>query len=140
MPQPRAWSSTAERRPGRVLVIDDEPGVRDLWVEALEWASYPAVGAGSAADALALLRRRPPELILLDLLMPGMDGFDFLVHLRANPAWARIPVLVVSAVGGSLAQVIERRGLQALGLAGIIAKPVRPRAIVDQARRLLGPP
>lgn len=80
-------------------MLEDEADVRDLWGEALGAAGYPALGVGSGREALACLRDRRPDLILLDMLMPGMDGFDFLVHLRMRPSLARIPVLIVSSMG-----------------------------------------
>ena len=80
-----------------VLVVDDEEAVRTLMTNMLEKAGWRVTQAINGRDALEALAAEPPALILLDLMMPEMDGFDFLVEKWANEAWRDIPVIVVTA-------------------------------------------
>src|SRR5438046_606119 len=85
-----------------VLVVEDDETTLDAMLALLTSHGYEAIGANSGTTALALLRARTvlPRLILLDLHMPGMDGFRFRTELLCDPDLARIPVVVVSAAGG----------------------------------------
>ena len=109
-------------RPGiqrPVLVVDDNDDVREAMLAALRVAGYEAEGASDGAEALARLRRDGlrPCLILLDLMMPVMDGLEFRDHQLRNPALAEIPVIVVSAFG-------RQTAARALGVADYLAKPI----------------
>ncbi len=79
-----------------VLVVDDDPSIVDLVTVALEDEGYRVVSAAGAA-ALPLARAAQPVVILLDLMMPGMDGGEVSAHLRADPTTAAIPIVVMSA-------------------------------------------
>src|SRR6058998_83315 len=81
----------------KVLVIEDREYVRQVMVAVLVDAGYVAVGLPSAITALELLAEIRPQIVLLDMEMPGMNGREFLVRLRAMPRWAELPVLIVSA-------------------------------------------
>ena len=86
------------RGPGRhVLVVDDDPEVRRWLERVLTAEGWQVSEAEHGRAALARVRERRPDLILLDLLMPEMDGFEFLAELHAAPAGPRIPVVVVTA-------------------------------------------
>ena len=80
-----------------VLIVDDEEAVRTIMTNMLEKAGWRVTQAVNGRDALAQLAAEPPGLILLDLMMPEMDGFDFLTEKWANEAWRNIPVIVVTA-------------------------------------------
>ena len=81
-----------------VLVIEDDEGVRDSIAGLLRDEGYHVETAGDGAEALAKLTREPlPSLIVLDLMMPGMPGEEFRAHQLADPKWAEIPVIVISA-------------------------------------------
>jgi two-component system, chemotaxis family, chemotaxis protein CheY len=118
--------------PGRgteswILVIDDDEDIREALVDVLGDAGYSVRVAASGSDALELLRGvEPPSLILLDLMMPGMDGFAFRAAQVADPRIASIPVVIVSA-GGNLATDAKR-----LGATGFIQKPMRLDAILRE--------
>jgi CheY-like chemotaxis protein len=92
-----------------VLVIDDDRDIRDSLIEMLEEHGYGATGAANGRDALAVLEAsaQPPCLILLDLMMPVMDGRAFRDEQLKNPAWAQIPVIVISAFSDVQAQARE---------------------------------
>ncbi len=123
----------------RVLVLEDEQDVRDVWVEALEIAGYSVVGIAAGVEALQRLPDLQPELILLDMMMPEMDGFEFLARIRANPVSAHIPVLIVSALGNALLHAIDRRGAETLGVAGILPKPVQVGTLIERVGQIIGP-
>ena len=83
--------------PGKVLVVDDEAATRELLKETLEADGYVVALAGSGTEALELLAQFPVAAVLLDLIMPEMDGFEMLVRLKENSAWRGIPVFVLTA-------------------------------------------
>jgi CheY-like chemotaxis protein len=72
--------------------------------------------------------------------MPQMDGYEFLARLRANPDSARVPLLIVSALGEFLSGAIDERGAATMGVAAILAKPVDLPALVERVRLIVGPP
>jgi signal transduction histidine kinase/CheY-like chemotaxis protein len=85
------------RQPAPALVIEDDPASREVLRRTLEQDGWQVTEAGNGREGLRALERELPDLILLDLMMPEMDGFAFLEALRANAAWAAVPVLVVTA-------------------------------------------
>ncbi len=104
--------------PGQVvLVIDDEPAARDLLKKHLESIGYQAVLAGGGEEGLRLAREIKPDVITLDLLMPGMDGWRVLSALKATPDLAPIPVVVASVVE-------DKNAGYALGAADYLTKPI----------------
>ena len=85
-------------RPARkVLVVDDEPAIRDLILAVLEDEGYVAFGASSGPQALALVSAEQPDLVLLDIMMPEMDGREAYRRLREMPTAAGLPVVMMSA-------------------------------------------
>ncbi len=106
-----------------VFVVEDDAPVRGVLVEALERSGLLTTGFGDGMSALTRLEEELPEVILLDMRMPEMDGFEFLSRLRANPAWVSIPVIIVSGLGADLLKAIDAHSAESLGVAGIFAKP-----------------
>lgn len=124
-------SSTAKPQgPGRVLIIDDEPDVRDLFRDILQGAGFDAVSAASGAEGLEILRTDSRiRVVLLDLLMPEMDGWRFRHHQLSQPRYAAIPTVIVT--GAPLGGVAHEQ-LQA---ADYLSKPVtRERLIATVAK------
>jgi CheY-like chemotaxis protein len=106
-------------RRGRILVVEDDPGLRDTLIELLEAAGYEVVGAAHGAEALAHLGRGPlPDLILLNLVMPVMDGWQSREQLRQHPTLASIPVVVLSGVPD------DNQAVTSLGVQDYLSKPV----------------
>ena len=104
---------------GPILVVDDDEDMRDALVAILEGEGYAVTAAGEGNEALACLRGTPrPSLVLLDLMMPCVDGFDLRVQQLQDPALADIPVIVVSA-GADLG-----RKVAALQVDDHLTKPV----------------
>lgn len=105
---------------GRVLVVDDEPTVRSWLSALLADEGYVVEEASDGAMALAVLRTFRPDVILLDLIMPGMNGRELLLELREDPRLARIPVVVCTAVKG------VHINLTSLGATDVLEKPPDP--------------
>jgi CheY-like chemotaxis protein len=112
--------------PGRsVLVVDDEPALRLLLTRFLEGESYQVASAANGFDALASVRAHRPDTVLLDLVMPEMDGWAFLRACQASPELADLPVIVMSAtpnLGQSLAE---------LNVTHCISKPFDLDSVID---------
>lgn len=116
--------------PHKILVADDEQPILDTVSAYLRQESYQVVTAGNGRDALFQFRHEQPDLVVLDVMMPEMDGYQVLSQLQANPATADIPVIFVTALDSSGA---EERGL-ALGVADYITKPIRPSIVLARVR------
>jgi len=112
----------------RVLVVDDEPDLRALYALNLQEAGHEVLTASNGAEGLGLLTREHPDVILVDLMMPVMDGYEFLQELRKMPEHQRTPTIVVSAVatGG-----YSRK----LGATGFVAKPFDLDELVSVVER-----
>jgi len=108
---------------GLIFVLEDEVAVRTVLVEALRSAGHDVRDFGDGQLALDEVDRVVPELILLDMRMPRMDGFKFLSALRRKPAAKAVPVVIVSGLGDELLHAIDARAAEELGVAGIFAKP-----------------
>lgn len=116
----------------RILVVEDDADIREATVDLLVDHGFDAVGAANGREALDRLRSDVdlPCLILLDLMMPVMDGRTFREEQQRNPALAPIPVIVLSARTDSVKQAAE------LGAAGCLDKPVSFEALLRLTRRL----
>jgi len=101
---------------GDVLIVEDDPALRELERRTLEKAGWTVFEAETGAKALEILGQAIPDLILLDLMLPGMDGFEVLNRLHANPKWKDIPVAVITAkdLGGAEREALNARVAQVL--------------------------
>jgi diguanylate cyclase (GGDEF)-like protein len=115
-----------------ILVVDDSP-TNIAILNVLLRDAYQVVTAGNGADALALAAAEEPDLILLDIMMPGMDGYEICDRLKANPLTRDIPVIFVTAMDQERQ---EAKGL-ALGAVDYIAKPVSPPIVLARVRNQL---
>jgi len=110
--------------PQRVLVIEDDADVREMVATLLKTRGYESAVCADGVEAFAQLYAGLwPCMILLDLMMPKMDGWQFMEQLRAVPAFSRIPVVVLSAYGSP-------EGVRSLGAADYLRKPFDPDALV----------
>jgi CheY-like chemotaxis protein len=97
-------------RPALVLIVDDEPHNRQLLEVMLAPDGYLLQTAASGEEALAILAKRPPDLVLLDVMMPGVDGFEVTARIKQDPATRNIPVIMITALDDRHARM---RGLSA---------------------------
>jgi CheY-like chemotaxis protein len=113
-----------------ILLVDDDDDIRESLAEVLEDKGFEVRTAANGEDGLAVLRAHDdhPSVILLDLMMPVMDGYTFLAEKRADPALADIPVAVITA--GNAVDPSRLVG------ASVIAKPFRVQQVVDVIHRL----
>ncbi|MGB3848223.1 response regulator [Sphingopyxis sp. YF1] len=118
----------------RILYVDDEADIREIAEMALELdPQFSVRSCGSGRDGIAQARDWQPDLILLDVMMPELDGSAVLGQLRADPATEAIPVVFITA----RTQAHEVAHLRALGARGVIAKPFDPMLLVRQVRDFL---
>jgi two-component system OmpR family response regulator len=119
----------------KALVIDDEEDVRFVASRALgRIGGMTVIEAGSGAEGVARAAAELPDVILLDVMMPGMDGAATFAALRANPLTASIPVVFLTAK--AMLREIER--LKKLGAHGVVLKPFDPTSLAQQVRELVG--
>jgi CheY-like chemotaxis protein len=117
-----------------VLVVDDDPDVRDSVVDVLQAEGYVTLAAGNGLEALRLLRDSkigPPDVILLDLLMPVMDGWTFLAERLKQPTVAAIPVIIMSAYGA------PHESNTALANETFLKKPVELATLLQEIERVV---
>jgi len=115
----------------RILVIDDEAGIRDSMRRTLEYQGYQFIGAATGQEGLALIERDPPDLVFLDIKMPGMDGLEVLERIKtSNPA---VPVVMVSG-HGTAQNAFEARDK---GASGFIEKPFSEPVLLERIEKEL---
>ncbi len=120
----------------KVLIIDDEPFTVEMLQTFLQIHSYTAIGALNGEDGIILSQVEAPDVLLLDLMLPDLDGFEVCRRLRDLPSTAHLPVLILSA---RTAQVDKDKALAA-GANGYLTKPVRFPDLLSELKRLLLPP
>jgi len=117
----------------RILVVDDEDDTLRFLEKTLLMEGFDVTLAFDGLSALDLAKEERPDLILLDIMMPIMSGYEVLEKLHAEPETSNIPVIFISSA--YTAEVI--RMSRTMGAAGYIAKPFAPRELVDQIKRVL---
>ena len=118
----------------KILVVDDEPSIFELAEELLTLAGYDVLEASDGEQALALARKEHPDLILLDLLMPKMNGFQFVLEIRKDPKVGKTPILVLSGVvSGSHTDAY----LHDLDVAGFIGKTQMATSLISRVQEVL---
>jgi CheY-like chemotaxis protein len=119
----------------QILLIDDEELIREVAVMSLTAVGgFTVTTAGSAEEGLRLATAERPDAILLDVMMPGLDGPTMFARLRAEPTTADIPVVLLTAK----ARASDHQQWAEDGVAGIVVKPFDPMALPDRVTELLG--
>lgn len=119
----------------RILIIDDEAHVREVVQTCLETLSnWDVLSAACCCQGLDKVRAEQPDAILLDVIMPQIDGFTFLRQLRSNPVTQGLPVILLTA----MAHELDRQQLSALGVRVTIAKPFHPVLLINEIAEALG--
>jgi DNA-binding response OmpR family regulator len=119
--------------PASILVADDEPNIVLSLEFILKQAGYRVRVAPDGEAALAAIGEEPPDLLVLDAMMPRRDGFDVCGTIRANPAWIGVRILMLTAKGSDA----ERDKGLALGADDYLTKPFSNREVVERVRQLL---
>ena len=120
--------------PKKILVVEDDADNRRIAVKILAVAGYDVLEATDGAQALALARSEHPDLILMDLALPTVDGWEATRQLKADPATHTIPVIALTA----FAMAGDEERSRAVGCDDYIAKPARPTAIREMVRKHIG--
>ena len=118
----------------QILCIEDEPEMIDLIRLILGRRGFEVVGAAGGKEGLEKLREQPPELVLLDLMMPDMDGWEVYQQMKADEKTKDIPVIVVTAKAQSIDKVL---GLHIAKVDDYIAKPFSPQDLLNSVEKVL---
>jgi CheY-like chemotaxis protein len=117
-----------------VLLVDDYPDAREMYSEYLQYSGFDVIEAGNGIEALQQAIDREPDIILMDLSLPVMDGWEATRRLKADRRTARIPV--VALTGHALAGISE--GARRAGCDAFVTKPCLPEDLVKEIRKVLG--
>ncbi len=117
----------------RILIVDDEPNIVLSLEFLMKKAGFQVESVTDGRAVLERLRQPPPDLVILDIMLPGIDGFELLRRLKATPGWARVRVILLTARGR---QSERERGLE-LGADLYVTKPFSTRELVRQVEALL---
>lgn len=119
----------------RILCIDDEPGVVELVSLILKSQNIKVEGVNSGKEGLDLMRQDPPDAVLLDVMMPEMDGWEVYKQMRSDDKLKHIPVIIVTARNSSFEEIIAR---ERAGVSDYLTKPFLPNDLRKSLGRVLG--
>ena len=117
-----------------ILLVEDHEDNRIVYRTMLEHFGYRVLLAGDGGEGVRLARESLPDLILMDVSIPVMDGWEATAILKADPTTARIPIIALTAH----ALAADRERATEVGCDGYLAKPVEPRRVLEEVRRFLG--
>ena len=118
-----------------ILVADDEPNIVLSLEFLLKQAGFRVRTVSDGEAALAAIAQEPPDLVLLDVMIPGRDGYAVCQEIRSNPAWRGMRIIMLTAKGGDAQR---EKGLS-LGADEYVTKPFSTRELVERVRRILDP-
>jgi CheY-like chemotaxis protein len=124
---------TAKGGRPRVLVVDDYPDAREMYAEYLQYSGFDVIEAGNGMEALERALDSAPDIILMDLSLPVMDGWEATRRLKANKLTAGIPIVAVT--GHALAGILE--GAKQAGCDAFVTKPCLPEDLVKEIQKVL---
>jgi len=116
-----------------ILVVDDEPNIVLSLEFLLKQAGFRVRTVSNGEAALAAIAQEPPDLVLLDVMIPGRDGYAVCQEVRSNPAWRDMRIIMLTAKGGD----IQREKGLSLGADEYVTKPFSTRELVERVRRML---
>lgn len=128
----RSGPGGREQAGPRILIVDDDAGTRAFVRASLELEGFDVSEAESAKVGLAVLEQETPDLILLDVMMPQMDGWEMLRRVQERHGVGAIPVIMFSGKADEIAQEAASRGAH-----GFVGKPFDPRALIETTKQLL---
>lgn len=119
--------------PGTILLVEDNEDNRAVYTTILRYYGFDVIEAPSAEEGIEIARQVLPALILMDIGLPGIDGWEATRRLKSDPATARIPIVALTAHA-----LAEHRAMSfAAGCDGYLAKPIEPRDVLAEVRRYL---
>lgn len=118
----------------RILCVEDEPEMIDLIRLILGRRGYEVIGAAGGVEGSRLVREMLPDLVLLDLMMPDMDGWEVYQQIKSDPTTRNIPVIVVTAKAQNIDKVL---GLHIAKVDDYIAKPFGPQELIDSVEKIM---
>ncbi len=118
---------------GKILVVDDEINITQILQFSIGAEGYEVITAQNGEEAIDKARREQPDLIILDIMMPRIDGYEACRILKANPMTKNIPVVLLTAKGRD----IDKRLGQEVGAIDYIVKPFSPNKLIDKIHKLL---
>lgn len=122
----------------KILVIDDEQEILNLIRLSLEQAGFRVIRTTKAEEGLALVLQAQPDLLLLDLMMPGLDGLELLRRVRRHPTMGGLPVIIVSAQAGNINQQrMLQLSLSDQDVAAFVGKPFNPGHLLQTVKDVL---
>ncbi len=121
----------------RILIVDDDPDMVEIIRLVVEEAGYETSGAHDGPDSLRKLKSEHPDLVLLDIMMPGMDGWDILHHMKRDPSIKDTPVIVVTARTQTVDKMI---GLHVARVQDYVTKPFGNRELIQRIEGVVGKP
>ena len=116
-----------------VLLVEDNEDNRTIYTTILRHVGHEVIEASNGEDGIRLARERQPAVILMDVAMPGIDGWEATRRLKGDPQTARIPVIALTAH----AMAEDRQRAADAGCEGYLAKPIEPRRVVEEVKRML---
>ena len=119
-----------------ILVVDDDQNLVDMLERILKWKGYQVTKAYDGNSALALLKKHKPDLIILDVMMPDMDGYTTCSIIKTNEATKEIPVVILSVLGYELNKELANK----IGADGYVTKPFSSRNLLDTIAQFLKSP
>jgi two-component system, chemotaxis family, chemotaxis protein CheY len=119
-----------------ILVVDDFASVRFYHQSLLKQAGYTTLAARDGNEAIALLEQHPVDLVMLDMIMPNMNGNEFMQRVRSNPRFAKLPVLIISTEAQPELDSAAHAGA-GFGVLLKLHKPILPDALLEEVRRLI---
>ena len=128
-----AQTQPAQTQPPTILVADDEHDIRELVAYRLSRSGYTIIEARDGQEAFELAADQPPDMAVLDVMMPRLNGFDLTERLRHTPATRQLPILLMSA---SVQEADISRGIAA-GADGYLTKPFTPDQLLTRVRDVL---
>ena len=121
-------------KPIKVVCVEDEPEMIELIRLILGRKNFELIGAVGGRDGLGTIRKEKPDLVLLDLMMPDMDGWEVYQQMKADAELSDIPVIVVTAKAQSIDKVL---GLHIAKVEDYVTKPFGPKELLDSVRKVL---
>ena len=117
----------------KILIVEDDPDISQLLTITMKKAAFEVAVSENGYEAIDLIRRQPPDLLILDLMIPGIDGFEVCREIKREPRTANVPVLILTARGEEIDRII---GLE-LGADDYVVKPFSPRELLLRVRAIL---